>query len=209
MLRRIKLIAAGTIVVCLMGGCKQNKTDQKPVKNPVPTYNLEELNKMLNEVEEEYINYIDIRKITDSIQIDKKKVAFPMSLADFGKKAEFGDLDTTEGTSGYRYRTTISDGKKGIGIVSFYSKNGTENAQIYSFEVPASSGLKLEVSGITFGASLDSVIAALGEPSQKNGSLDEVYRIYYENSSDEYLAFVFQNKKVDTIIFCNRPKELE
>lgn len=209
MLKRIKLIVLGVAVLCLMGGCKQTETKEEAVSTPAPTYDMAEIDRKLNEAEEEYVNYIDIQKITDSIQINNKKVTFPMSLTDFGKNAEFGSLQAVEDSSGKRYRTAISDGQINKAMVSFYSETGTDNAQIYSFEVPASSNLNLQVAGITFGASFEDVVAAVGEPLYQNGSLDDVYRIYYENSVNEYLAFVIENKKVSTIIFCNLPKELK
>lgn len=203
-----------TIATAFLVGCgtteKQEATNTSP---PTVTFDVQDFEKKKEEARAkrnaDYDNNFDAQTVASSIKIDKKTITFPMKLTDFGSNASYMDVQMEDNYFPELYWATIIEDTRKFASARFYSTVGEDDKDglIYSFEISQNCGLNLSIKGITFGSSYKNIVTALGEPSNTNGEPKENYRVYYENSDDEYLAFALYNDKVTTITFTYLPPE--
>lgn len=157
--------------------------------------------------EAEYVNNFDVKTIASSIKINDQEMGFPIDMTKLKDSITVGESGQVENT--HFFSGVLLDGETGIGSVEIYSESDEIETDgfIYSFEVSEGSPWYISIGNVTFGAGIDEVKASIGTPLFENGSLEDTYRVYYENCEYEYLAFTFKQGTLKTISFSYLPEE--
>lgn len=200
-MKKITVVLLSAILVIGLVGCgKEDKKNENKNKNLETT--------KTNISEEEYVNCFDINNAVSSVMINDQQMTFPIEISKLKSTIVLGGLQ--EVIPPNFYKGSLADESVSIGAVEVYSESGDAavDGQIHFLEVSEGSPWYLSVCGVTFGASIDEVKAAVGTPVFESGEAAGTYRVYYENCSYEYLSFLFIEGKLKTISFEYLPQEL-
>jgi len=199
-MKRWTVVLLSAMLLLSVAGC--GKKDNKETK----TNN--NLNKTkTNVAEEEYVNCFDVQSVVQSIMVNNETMGFPIEISKLKSTIAFGGLQDI--TPPKFFKGVLLDGETSIGAIEVYTESGRaeEDGLIYCIEVSEGSPWYLSIKGVTFGATIDEVKAAVGQPVFENGDVSDTYRLYYENCSDEYISFTFINGSLKTISFKYLPVE--
>lgn len=188
------LLAAG---LCACSGKGEGKTEGKnPTVSTEPFVN-----------ETEYVNCFDVGDVFSSIVVNEQPMEYPIDVSKLKDSITVGSPEQT--TTNQFYRGTLLDGDATIGTVDLYSPSGSLDVDgfVYFLEVSEGSPWKISVKDVTFGATVEDVRGTFGEPVYESGETEGTYRLYYENCSQEYMAFSFQDNALKTISLSYLPEE--
>lgn len=201
MKRIITFFTMITVMAVSISGCGKEKEKETNV-------NTGSTNSSQSYVEEEeYVNCIDMQSMLASIKINDEPMEFPIDITKLKSSISLGAVQ--QSASKNFYRASLMENDVCLGIVDLYSASTSvnEDGYIHFLEVSEGSPWYLSVSGVTFGATVDEVKAAIGTPIFENGDMSDIYRVYYENCSYEYLSFSFQGGVLKTISIEYLPQE--
>lgn len=198
----IKLSLAVLLIITLSGcqkGEDERKTEKKPQSAVVNPNNPQAS-------EEEYVQYVDMGMVLQNIQINGQPAAFPMDLSALGDNLSYSNLRLLHYENNKFYQGDVLQNDVLKANVEIFSEGLVEEGQIYDLQLSNSSGINLTINNVTFGSTYEQITAAFGEPSITNGEKDGRFNVFYENSSDELLAFGMDQGQVITIILRYLPE---
>lgn len=200
-MKKWSLIILSAVLVLSMSACGKKEDDKKKSNTELDTTKS-------NIAEEEYVNCFDVQSAAASIVVNDQQMTFPIDITKLKSTISFGSLQET--TPPHYFRGTLLDENVDLCPVEVYSESGDAqtDGQIFFLEVTDGSPWYLSICGVTFGASIDEVKAAVGTPVFENGNKNGTYRVYYQNCSYEYISFLFNDGKLKTISFEYLPEEL-